>query len=129
MPQHGEAPGRGRERLRLLMDGCRRTPPPSLMDERTMCRIHEADDGMVHRAGEVHDLGEIGDPVADIRHNGDIRRVGGVGAEKHPDIALHLARGISAYLDPARVDWLPPGSHRNGDPPPPPPDPPPTEPT
>ena len=50
MRGHAEAAVDGLELFLLLVDTLLRTPPPGLMNERTMRRIHEPDDAVVHVA-------------------------------------------------------------------------------
>ena len=56
---HAESVGNRLEMLLLFVDAFLRSPPPGLMHERPVRGIHEADDAVVHVAGQVG--GEVGD--------------------------------------------------------------------
>jgi len=59
---HAEAPGDGLKAFGFLADAGTRTPPPGLMDERAVRRVHETDDAVIDVARQVG--GEVGCAIA-----------------------------------------------------------------
>ena len=110
---HRKAERRGGERLGLLLDRPARAPPPGTMDEGPVRRVHQPDHGMVDRRGEADALDEIGRASVEPVEQRDVRGRGRVLAEKHPDVALHLARRIAAGMDAAGRKAL--ARHQRGD--------------
>ncbi len=78
------------------------TPPPLLMDVRPVGGIHQADDGVVDMAVEIHPLDQarLADGARKLRRLLiRLGRVAGVGRHPDEDHALALAHRIGADLD------------------------------
>ena len=69
------------------------------MDKRAVRRVHQPDDGVVDRRCEADSLDEIGWSSVEPVEQGDLGRWGGVDAEEHPDVPLHLTHRVAAHMD------------------------------
>src|SRR5664280_1089660 len=67
MRGHAEAAVDGLELLLLLVDTLLRTPPPGLMNERTVRRIHEPDDAVVYVTRQVSPQVRAAITLAELR--------------------------------------------------------------
>src|SRR5215467_1562176 len=99
MTAHGEAVGRRSEGLALLLDRSARAPPPGTMNEGSVRRVHQPDDGMVDRRGEADVLDEIGRSFVEPVEQRNLRRCGRILAKKHPQVSLHLAHRVVTRTD------------------------------
>ncbi|MNI16382.1 hypothetical protein D3C73_697140 [compost metagenome] len=92
-------------------------PPPLLMDEGAVGRVHQADHGVVDVAVEIHPFDQ-----ARLAHGaGEDRRilvrlgrVAGVGRHPHEDQALALAHRIGPHLDAVGLEGLVLDQRRDG---------------
>src|SRR6516162_10959021 len=76
------------------------------MDKGPVRRVHQPDDGVVDRCCEAYPLDEIGWSFVEPVEQRHLRRRGGVVAEKHPDVSLHLAHRVAADTDTLRREGL-----------------------
>src|SRR5712692_873483 len=93
MSANTEAVGYGFEHLLFLVDAPATSPPPSLVDERSVSGIHEADDSVIDVTGQIRR--KMGDAVtwAEDRQPGRGRdRLVARGGLRHvyPDVAILL---------------------------------------
>ncbi len=109
MAFHREAEMRRHEELRLLVDRRPRAPPPRGVHEWAVRRVHQADHGVIEKAGEIHDLANRGNlRVAYVgEERGRRRRIlGPRRGHEDPDAALQLVHGVGVHPDVCRVDPL-----------------------
>src|SRR6516165_9529108 len=76
------------------------------MDKRPVRRVHQPDHGVVDRRREADALDEIGWSSAEPVEYRDLRRCGGIVAEEHPNVPLHLAHRVAAHTDTRRSKRL-----------------------
>ena len=118
MAHHGPAErGRG-EGLGLFVHRMFGPPPPLLVDVRAVGGVHQADDGVVDMAVEIHRLDQLG-LAAD--HAGEDRRLMVrlhriAGVRRHPDEddPLALAHRIGPHANAVRLERLILDQRRNG---------------
>lgn len=118
MRAHAEAIGNRLELLGFFADAVASAPPPSLMDERAVRGVHQADDGLVHAARQ------IGEKVRDfetLAEFGKLGRGGRRGLRRaalrirhvHPEVTVALFTGKCAGVNAIALE---PGvGHERGD--------------
>ena len=106
MPQHGKTARRRAEGLGFFVDGPPRPPPPGLMHERPVRRVHQPNDRVVNMARKFYGFAQARHPVAKFRHDGRVTRINAVIAEKDPDIALHFSARVGLHLHPVDIELL-----------------------
>src|SRR5271166_2275290 len=105
MGGHAEAVGDGLEVLFLFVDAGLFAPPPGLVDEGSVGRVHEADDAVVDVAGQVG--GEMrtagtGAELGDFGRRGLLAGTGASGAglgDVDPGVSVTLFAGKSGGID------------------------------
>src|SRR5580693_10160928 len=121
---HAEAHGDRLEILLLLVNAVPAAPPPCLMHKRSVRRVHEPDDAVVHvawqRSGQVRDLvlsAKSWNPRSGrrrLRHLSETgsgrRRLG----NKYPNVVVVLLTRVTPRIDPVHFQFLI-GSQRRND--------------
>ena len=102
----------------LLVDRRLRPPPPALVDERAVRRVHQADHRMIDMAGKNHPLDDAGG--TGVRHLRQLRRWGCghglaalVGRHIDPDAAAGLRHRIAPHPDLGHIHILIGGQRGN----------------
>ena len=118
MAHHGEAVLARFEGLGLFVHRMFGPPPPLLMDIGAVGGVHQADDGVVDVAVEIHRLDQLG-LAAD--HAGEdrrlmvrFRRIAGVRRHPDEDKTLAFTHRIGSHADAVRLEGLILDQRRNG---------------
>ncbi len=117
MTHHGPAVVARRKGLGLFMHRMLGAPPPLLMDEGPVRRVHQADDRVVDMAVEVHGLDQLGLALGAGEERRLMIRLGRIARVRgHPDEdqALALAHRIGPHTDAIGLEGLILDQGRNG---------------
>ena len=118
VPHHGPAGlGRG-EGLGLFVHRMFGPPPPLLVDIGAVRRVHQADDGVVDMAVEIHRLDQLGLAAHHAGEDGRfvvrLHRIAGVRRHPDEDDPLAFAHRIGPHADAVRLERLRLDQRRNG---------------
>src|SRR5215468_78591 len=76
------------------------------MDKGPVCWVHQADDRVVDRGGKANAFDEVWRVGLKPVEQRDLRRSGGVVAEKHPEVPLRLAYRVAVHPDAVGAEGL-----------------------